>query len=171
MRIYAGTRRNHRATKSGKFPPENPPRLSRSGFTAHAPTPSLITRTVTSRRLTPRRVQPQQQQAPFRLPEKAASKDAPAVVSRRERNNPHPIPFRQRNWAPSLLRSRGFDSCPRATESGATTGEPMRGRGPSKRNAWDALCRVRDRQGGLRMGSHRREAPSHRGPANGLSTH
>ena len=30
-------------------------------------------------------------------------------------------------WAP-----KGFDSRPRATESGTTTGEPIRGRGPSK---------------------------------------
>ena len=37
MRIYAGTSRNHRATKSGKFPPENPLRLPRSGLTAHSP--------------------------------------------------------------------------------------------------------------------------------------
>ena len=44
-------------------------------------------------------------------------------------------------WAP-----KGFDSRPRITESGMTTGEPIQGRGPSKRNAWDALCRVRDRQ-------------------------
>ena len=92
----------------GEVSPEDSLWLSRSGLTAHAPTPSsLIARTVTSRRLTPRRVQPQQQRAPFRLPEKAASKDAPAVVSRRERNNPHLIPFRQRNRAPSPLRSRG----------------------------------------------------------------
>ena len=69
-------------------------------------------------------------------------------------------------WAP-----RGFDSRPRTTESGTTAGEPIWGRGPSKQNAWDALSRVQDRQGGLRMGSHRREAPSHRGPANGLGIH
>ena len=37
MRIYAGTSRNRRATKSGKFPPENPLRLPRSGLTAHSP--------------------------------------------------------------------------------------------------------------------------------------
>ena len=40
-------------------------------------------------------------------------------------------------WAPE-----GFDSRPRATESGTTTGEPIRGRDPSKRNTWDALSRV-----------------------------
>ena len=108
--------------------PKNPMRLSRSGLTAHAPTPSsLIARTVTSRRLTPRRVQPQQQQAPFRLPEKAASKDAPAVVSRRERNNPHPIPFRQRNWAPSPLRSRGSKAGPLGVST-AAPGQQSQGR-------------------------------------------
>ena len=167
MRIYAVTRRNRRATKSGKFPPKNPARLSRSGLTAHdhSPSsliaragtprqlpPSLIARAGTSRRLTPRRVQPQQQQAPFRLPEKAASKDAPAVISRRERNNP-PDSFQAKELGtePATVQGfegwalRGFDSRPRATESGATTGEPIRGRGPSKRNAWDALCLVRDR--------------------------
>jgi len=31
--------------------------------------------------------------------------------------------------------------------------------------------RVRDQQESIRMGSHRREAPSHRGPMNGLGTH
>ena len=64
--------------------------------------PSLIARAVMSRQLTPRRAQPQQQQAPFHLPEKAALKGAPAVANGRERGNPHPIPFRQRNWAQSL---------------------------------------------------------------------
>ena len=121
MRIYAGTSRNRRATKSGKFPPENPLRLPRSGLTAHTPTPpSLIARAVTSRRLTPRRAQPQQQQAPFHLPEKAASKGAPAVANGRKRGNPHPNPFRQRNWAPSLLRSRGSKAGP----SGVSTAAP-----------------------------------------------
>ena len=32
-------------------------------------------------------------------------------------------------WAP-----KGFDSCPRTTESGTTMGEPVHGRGPSKRS-------------------------------------
>ena len=108
--------------------PKNSLRLSRSGLTTHAPTPfSLIARTVTSRRLTPRRVQPQQQRAPFRLPEKAASKDAPAVVSRRERNNPHPIPFRQRNWAPSPLWSRGSKAGPLGVST-AAPGQQSQGR-------------------------------------------
>jgi hypothetical protein len=78
----------------GEVSPENPVRLSRSGLIAQAPTPSsLIARAGTSCRLSPRRVQPQLQQAPFRLPEKAASKDAPAVG----REITPPIPFRRRN--------------------------------------------------------------------------
>jgi len=36
--------------------------------------------------------------------------------------------------------------------------------------AWDALSRVRDQRGVLRMGSHRREAPRPRGQSNGLGT-
>ena len=42
-------------------------------------------------------------------------------------------------WAPE-----GFDSHPRTAESGTTMGEPVHGRDPSKRNAWDALSHVRD---------------------------
>ena len=141
MRIYAVTRRNRRATKSGKFPPKNPARLSRSGLTAHdhSPSsliaragtprqlpPSLIARAGTSRRLTPHRIQPQQQQEPFRLPEKAASKDAPTVASHRERNNPHPIPFRRRNWAPSPLQSRGSKAGPPRVST-ATLGQQSQG--------------------------------------------
>ena len=47
-------------------------------------------------------------------------------------------------WAP-----KGLDSCSRTIESGTTMGEPVHGQDPSKRNAWDALSRVRNRQGGL----------------------
>ena len=42
---------------------------------------------------------------------------------------------------------------------------------PERAVARGVLSRVRDRQESIRMGSHRREAPSHRGPANGLGTH
>ena len=112
----------------GEVFPKNPLRLPRSGLTAHAPTPSsLIARAVTSRRLTPRRAQPQQQQAPFHLPEKAASKGAPAVANRRKRGNPHPIPFRQRNWAPSPLRSRGSKAGPLGVST-AAPGQQSQGR-------------------------------------------
>ena len=68
-------------------------------------------------------------------------------------------------WAPE-----GFDSRPKTAESRTTMGEPIHGRDPSKRNAWDALSRVRDQQGVLRMGPHRREAPSPRGQSNGPGT-
>jgi len=112
-------------------------------------------------------------------PQKIASKGAPVVVEPMGETFPPPYSFQMKElgaepitvqgfegWAP-----KGFDSRPRATESGTTVGEPTWGRGPSKRNAWDALSCVQHRQGGLRMGSHCREAPSHRGPANGLGTH
>ena len=124
-------------------------------------------------------VRPLQQQASFCLPEEITSKGAPAVVEPMREISAPPYSFQVKEpgaepitvqgfegWAP-----KGFDSRPRATESGATAGEPVRGRDPSKRNAWDAQSRVRDRHGSLRMGSHRREAPSHRGLANGLGTH
>ena len=66
---------------------------------------------------------------------------------------------------------KGFDSRPRTTESGMIVGKPEHGQKPKQANAWGALSHVRDRQESIRMGSHRREAPSHRGPANGLGTH
>ena len=64
----------------------------------------------------------------------------------------------------------GLDSRLRTTESGTTMGEPVHGRDPNKRNAWDALSHVQDQQGVLRMGSHRREAPSPWGQSNGPGT-
>ena len=70
---------------------------------------------------------------------------------------------------PIPLRSRGSKAGP----PGVSTAAPgQKSQGRLRASLYErALCRVRDRQGGLRMGSHRREAPSHRGPANGLGTH
>ena len=100
----------------------------------------------------PHHVRPLQQQASFRLPEEIASKGTPAIVEPMGEISPPPYSFQVKEpgaepitvqgfegWAP-----KGFDSRPRATESGATVGKPVRGRDPSKRNAWDAQSRVRD---------------------------
>ena len=80
--------------------------------------------------LTQRRVRPQQRQAPFRLPEKTASKGVPTVVKPMG-GYPPPDSFQTKElgvepvtvqgfegWAPE-----GFDSRPKATESGMTSGQ------------------------------------------------
>ena len=76
-------------------------------------------------------------------PQKTASKGAPAIAEPMGKIFPPPYSFQMKEpgaepitvqgfegWAP-----RGFDSHPRATESGTTAGEPIRGRDPSMRNA------------------------------------
>ena len=71
------------------------------------------------------------------------------------------------HYGPGVQRlglQRGFDSRPRATESGTTSGRAYEWPRPERTVARGVLSRVRDRQESIRMGSHRREAPSHRGP-------
>ena len=62
-------------------------------------------------------------------------------------------------------------AAPGQQSQGRLRGEPTNGPGLNKQSFGGVLSRVRDRQESIRMGSHRREAPSHRGPANGLGTH
>ena len=96
------------------------------------------------------RIRPLQRQALFRLPKKIASKGAPAVVKPMGGEYPPPDSFQTKEVGaePATVQgfegwaSEGFDSRPRAIESGTTAGEPTRGRGPSKQNAWDALSHV-----------------------------
>ena len=114
-RVETTGRRNR-----GSFPKKSAAVTQIRSYRPHAHSPLINCACSYVPSLTPRRAQPQQQQAPFHLPEKAASKGAPAVANGRERGNPHPIPFRQRNWAPSLLRSRGSKAGP----SGVSTAAP-----------------------------------------------
>ena len=177
MSIYAGSRRNERAMKSGKFPLD-PAWLTTIRFyrprthfflincrNSYVPSTTSRLATTIAGVVSP--------------PQKTASKGTPAIAEPMGKVFPPPYSFQMKEpssepitvqgfegWAP-----KGFDSRPRIIESGTTTGKPIWGRDPSKQNAWDAQGHVRDRQEGLRMGSHRREAPSHRGPANGLGTH
>ena len=86
-------------------------------------------------------------------PQEAASKGVPPIAEPIGKIFPTAYSFHMKEpgsesitvqgfegWTPE-----GFDSRPRATESGTTMGEPVHGRGPSKAIAWDALSRVRDR--------------------------
>ena len=91
--------------------------------------------------LTQRRVRPQQRQAPFRLPEKTASKGVPTVVKPMG-GYPPPDSFQTKELGTEPITVQGFegwalegfDSCPRTTKSGMTMGEPIHGRGLSKRS-------------------------------------
>ena len=103
--------------------------------------------------LTPRHDRPLQQQVSFRLPEEITSKGAPVVVEPMGEISPPPYSFqvKERGAEPIMVQGfegwapKGFDSRPRATESGTTAGKPTRGQGPSKQNTWDTLSHVRDR--------------------------
>ena len=113
--------------------------------------------------------------SPEKLPQKARlplSADGRGIF-------PQSIPSRLRNWAPSPLWSRGskagppkgLDSRPRTNRVRDNYGRARTWPRPEQAIAWDALSRVRDRQGSLRMGSHRRETLSPRGQLNGPGTH
>ena len=88
---------------------------------------SLILGTVMSHPLTPHHVRPLQRQASFCLPEKITSKGTPTAVEPMGEMSPHPIPFRQRNWAPSPLRSRGSKAGPLGVST-AALGQQSQGR-------------------------------------------
>ena len=100
-------------------------------------------------------------------PRQTVQAHARGFITKHDKRAPSPLLSRGSKARPP----RGFDSRLRATESGTTSGQAYEWPRPERAIARGVLSRIRDRQGSLRMGSHRREAPSHRGPANGLGTH